>query len=51
MDGLDATRALTAAGLPTRVLVLTTYDSDEYLYEAIRAGAGGFCSRTSGATS
>ena len=43
MDGLDATRAITAAGLPTRILVLTTYDSDMYLYRAILAGAGGFC--------
>ena len=43
MDGLDATRAITATGLPTRILVLTTYDSDMYLYRAILAGAGGFC--------
>ena len=43
MDGLAATHALAAAGLETRVLVLTTYDSDQYLYDAMRAGAGGFC--------
>lgn len=43
MDGLAATRALTAAGFATRVLVLTTYDSEQYLYDAMRAGAGGFC--------
>jgi len=42
MDGLEATRAITRAGLPTRVLILTTYDADEYLYDAMRAGAGGF---------
>ncbi|MBA2444292.1 MAG: response regulator transcription factor [Nocardioidaceae bacterium] len=43
MDGLEATKAITAAGLASRVLVLTTYDSDDYLYQAMRAGAGGFC--------
>ena len=43
MDGLEATRLVTNAGLPPRILVLTTYDSDQYLYEAIRAGAAGFC--------
>ena len=43
MAGLEATRKLSTAGLPSRVLVLTTHDSDQYLYEAIRAGAAGFC--------
>jgi DNA-binding NarL/FixJ family response regulator len=43
MDGLEATRAIAAGGLPSHVLVLTTYDSDAYLYEAMRAGASGFC--------
>jgi DNA-binding NarL/FixJ family response regulator len=42
LDGLGATLALTRAGLPARVLILTTYDADEYLYDAMRAGAGGF---------
>ena len=42
LDGLAATRALTRAGLPARVLILTTYDADEYLYDAMRAGACGF---------
>jgi DNA-binding NarL/FixJ family response regulator len=41
-DGIAATRAITAAGWPTRVLVLTTYDLDSYVYEALRAGASGF---------
>jgi DNA-binding NarL/FixJ family response regulator len=44
MDGLEATRTLTAAdgaGRP-RVLILTTFDLDEYVYEAMRAGATGF---------
>ncbi len=44
MDGLEATaRVLDAGlGLPTRVLVLTTFDLDEYVYAALRAGASGF---------
>ena len=42
LDGLAATAAITRAGLPSRVLVLTTYDADEYLYDAMRAGACGF---------
>jgi DNA-binding NarL/FixJ family response regulator len=42
LDGLAATAAMTRAGLPARVLILTTYDADEYLYDALRAGASGF---------
>lgn len=42
LDGIAATRELVAAGVPTRVLVLTTYDLDEYVYGALRAGAAGF---------
>jgi DNA-binding NarL/FixJ family response regulator len=42
LDGLAATRALTRAGSSARVLILTTYDADEYLYDAMRAGACGF---------
>jgi DNA-binding NarL/FixJ family response regulator len=42
LDGLGATQALTKTGSPARVLILTTYDADEYLYDAMRAGAGGF---------
>jgi DNA-binding NarL/FixJ family response regulator len=42
VDGVEATRRLAAAGLPARVLILTTFDLDEYVYEAIRAGASGF---------
>jgi DNA-binding NarL/FixJ family response regulator len=41
MDGIEATRRITAAGR-ARVLVLTTFDLDEYVYDAIRAGASGF---------
>jgi DNA-binding NarL/FixJ family response regulator len=43
LDGLDATEAiLSTPGNETRVLVLTTYDTDEYVYRALRAGASGF---------
>jgi DNA-binding NarL/FixJ family response regulator len=42
VDGIEATRRLLAAGSPCRVLMLTTFDLDEYIYEAIRAGASGF---------
>jgi DNA-binding NarL/FixJ family response regulator len=42
MDGIEATRRIALAGLPTRVLVLTTFDLDEYVYGALRAGASGF---------
>jgi DNA-binding NarL/FixJ family response regulator len=41
LDGIAATRAITEA-LPVRVLVLTTYDLDEYVYDALQAGASGF---------
>ena len=41
MDGIEATRRITGAGR-SRVLVLTTFDLDEYVYDAIRAGASGF---------
>jgi DNA-binding NarL/FixJ family response regulator len=42
LDGLAATRRLVADGESARVLVLTTFDLDEYVFEALRAGAGGF---------
>ncbi len=43
MDGIEATRTLLAVDdTPTRVLILTTFDLDEYVYDAIRAGASGF---------
>jgi DNA-binding NarL/FixJ family response regulator len=41
LDGVEATRRLADAG-ETRVLILTTFDLDEYLFEAVRAGASGF---------
>jgi len=42
LDGVEATRQLVQAGTRARVLVLTTFDLDEYVYAAIRAGASGF---------
>ncbi len=42
LDGIAATRRLVAESVATRVLVLTTFDLDEYVFEALRAGASGF---------
>jgi DNA-binding NarL/FixJ family response regulator len=42
VDGLEATRRIVAGGLATRILILTTFDLDEYVYEGLRAGASGF---------
>ena len=43
MDGLEATRASRPTrALAVRVLILTTFDLDEYVFEALRAGASGF---------
>jgi DNA-binding NarL/FixJ family response regulator len=42
LDGIEATRRLRQAGVEARVLVLTTFDLDEYVYAAVRAGASGF---------
>jgi DNA-binding NarL/FixJ family response regulator len=42
LDGIEATRQIVAAGSPARILVLTTFDLDEYVHAAIRAGASGF---------
>jgi DNA-binding NarL/FixJ family response regulator len=46
IDGIEATRRIAARGLPTRVLVLTTFDVDDYVYEAMKAGASGFLLKT-----
>jgi DNA-binding NarL/FixJ family response regulator len=41
-DGIEATRRILRSGVESRVLILTTFDLDEYVYEALRAGASGF---------
>ena len=42
LDGIEATRRITRDGPGSRVLILTTFDLDEYVFEALRAGASGF---------
>jgi len=42
VDGIEATARIVAAGLPARVLVLTTFRNDDYVWRALRAGASGF---------
>jgi DNA-binding NarL/FixJ family response regulator len=41
-DGIEATRDIVAAGLPSKVLILTTFDLDDYVFAGLRAGASGF---------
>jgi DNA-binding NarL/FixJ family response regulator len=52
LDGIEATRQLTSASQhpPTRVLILTTFDLDEYVFDALRCGASGFLLKDSPAT-
>jgi DNA-binding NarL/FixJ family response regulator len=49
MDGLESTRRICASAPATKVLILTTFDLDEYVYEALRAGASGFLLKNAGA--
>ena len=42
IDGIEATRRLTEAGTQSRIVILTTYDLDEYVFDALAAGATGF---------
>ncbi len=42
LDGIEATARIAASNLPTKVLMLTTFDLDDYVYAALRAGASGF---------
>jgi DNA-binding NarL/FixJ family response regulator len=42
VDGIEATRRVTSDSPPTKVVILTTYDLDEYVFDALRAGASGF---------
>jgi DNA-binding NarL/FixJ family response regulator len=48
LDGLEATRALTADPEPPRIVVVTTFDLDEYVYGALQAGACGFLLKDAG---
>jgi DNA-binding NarL/FixJ family response regulator len=47
LDGVAATRSVTRQSTPARVLVVTTFDMEEYVYEALRAGASGFLLKNS----
>jgi DNA-binding NarL/FixJ family response regulator len=42
VDGIEATRRLTESGVSSRIVILTTYDLDEYVFDALAAGASGF---------
>lgn len=42
MDGIEATRQITESGTPAKVLILTTFELDEYVFASLRAGASGF---------
>lgn len=46
MDGLEATRAITASGSRAAILILTTFDRDDFLFESLQAGASGFLLKT-----
>ncbi len=46
VDGITATRSITAMNVPTRVLVVTTFGRDELVYAALRAGASGYLLKT-----
>src|SRR5204863_4421797 len=51
MDGIEATRQLAGAGVedPMAIVIITTFDQDEYVYAALRAGARGFLLKDAGA--
>jgi DNA-binding NarL/FixJ family response regulator len=49
LDGIEATRRIAGGPRTPRVLILTTFDLDEYVYEALRAGASGFLLKDAGA--
>ncbi|WP_180536384.1 response regulator [Micrococcus luteus] len=48
MDGIEATRALVAAGTRAAILILTTFDRDDFLFETLAAGASGFLLKSAG---
>ena len=43
MDGIEATRRIVTSGSPARIIILTTYDADEYVFCALRAGPAASC--------
>jgi DNA-binding NarL/FixJ family response regulator len=49
LDGIEATRLIATGARPPRILILTTFDLDEFVYEALRAGASGFLLKDAGA--
>jgi DNA-binding NarL/FixJ family response regulator len=49
LDGIEATRRIAQGGGSTHILILTTFDLDEYVYEALRGGASGFLLKDAGA--
>lgn len=48
MDGIEATRRIVSAGSPSRVIMLTTFDIDEHVFDALRAGASGYLLKDAG---
>lgn len=50
MNGIEATKAIVGTNTPSRILVLTTFDLDEYVYAALAAGASGFLLKDCGST-
>ena len=50
IDGIETTRRIIEAGYPVKIIILTTFDLDDYVYEALRAGASGFLLKDARAT-
>ncbi|MDJ1114224.1 response regulator [Microbacterium dauci] len=48
MDGLEATRRIVGGGIPSAVVIVTTFDRDDYLFQALAAGASGFLLKNAG---
>ena len=50
IDGIETTKRIMDAGYPVKIIILTTFDLDEYVYQALRAGASGFLLKDARAT-
>jgi len=50
IDGIETTRRIISAGYPAKIIILTTFDLDDYVYDALRAGASGFLLKDARAT-